>query len=87
MEPMFGHGCSACRFLGTYDKCDLYFCPQHTLPTVIARFGNANGDYVSGLTLARNHDLHKLLEQDGTGHIAAVRVAYLIAVDLQLLKP
>ena len=31
---------------------DLYFCPQHGLPTVIARFGHAGPDYVSGLAAA-----------------------------------
>lgn len=38
-------GIAALRFVGW----DLYFCPQHGLPTVIARFGHQGPDYVSGL--------------------------------------
>lgn len=31
---------------------DLYYCKQHGLPTVIARFGHGGDQYVSGLGLA-----------------------------------
>lgn len=31
---------------------DLYFCTQHGLPTVIARYGHAGPDYTSGMALA-----------------------------------
>jgi hypothetical protein len=37
--------------LGEWKEFDLYFCPQHGVPTVIARYG-PDGDYQSGLPAA-----------------------------------
>lgn len=45
----FAHDCSECVALGEYAEYDLYFCKQGGSPTVIARFGNEDGDYSSGL--------------------------------------
>ncbi len=50
--PQFAHDLKCCVFLGRYMAEDLYFCEQHGLPTVIARFGNAGPAYRSGLALA-----------------------------------
>lgn len=49
--PLFQNTSGAAEYLGTFDKHDLYFDPQTGLgiPTVIARFGPAPGDYKSGL--------------------------------------
>jgi len=48
-KPRYKHGCSDCTFLGTRNEYDLYFCPQGTLPTVIARYGNEGHEYKSGM--------------------------------------
>lgn len=51
------HDCPKCVYLG-FDKSDkgipidLYFCGQHGIPTVIARYSSQGSDYVSGLALA-----------------------------------
>ena len=50
--PKWEHDCDSCIYLGTEHnvvKWDLYFCPQGTNPTVIARRGSA-GDYLSGMS-------------------------------------
>jgi hypothetical protein len=48
--PQFEHGCSmGCTYLGQFEGYDLYFCPQHTIPTVIARFGDEPHEYMSGM--------------------------------------
>lgn len=46
--PIYPHVCAACVYLGFYDERDLYFCPQVSIPTVLARFGPADQDYLSG---------------------------------------
>ena len=48
-KPRHEHDCSQCTFLGYYNEYDLYFCPQHGVPTVIARFSSHGPDYTSGL--------------------------------------
>lgn len=53
-EPRHEHDCQDCAFLGWHGEHDLYFCPQHGCPTVIARFGE-NGDYMSGLWATDYH--------------------------------
>jgi hypothetical protein len=51
-EPRYPHDhCGLCVWLGRCGKHDLYFCPQHGLPTVIARFG-AGPRYRSGMSMA-----------------------------------
>jgi hypothetical protein len=39
--------CGGCRFLGDYGEYDLYFCPQHGRPTVLAFYDHC--EYYSGL--------------------------------------
>lgn len=54
--PKFKHThCDDCVFLGEFDGRDLYYCPQPAIqiPTVIARFGSAPGDYSSGEPFAK----------------------------------
>lgn len=58
-EPLYKHDCDACRFLGryTYDApliegtqemaVDLYVCPQHGRPTVLARASSDGPNYSS----------------------------------------
>ena len=52
MTPLFPNSSSAQTFLGSFDGHDLYFDPQITIPTVIARFGPEGPDYKSGIPLA-----------------------------------
>ena len=55
-QPIFmRQHCKSCVFLGNFegteqDCYDLYFCPQGSLPTVLARYGNAASEYVSGMS-------------------------------------
>lgn len=58
-KPQYKHDCGCCEFLGRYHSeqdpvgdFDLYYCTKEGLPTVIARYGNAGADYVSGLSIA-----------------------------------
>jgi hypothetical protein len=50
--PRYRHDCRECRYLGAYRAHDLYSCLHGGRPTVLARFGDAGPDYVSGLALA-----------------------------------
>jgi hypothetical protein len=52
----YEHDCDQCKPLGAHDEFDLYFCEQHGMPTVIARFG-ADGDYLSGMCFATDGPL------------------------------
>lgn len=55
----YKHDCDACIPLGRFDDFDFYFCRQHGIPTVIARFGNHPGDYMSGLEFGKSgHNSH-----------------------------
>lgn len=45
--PRYQHDCTACTYLGQVEEYDLYYCPQGKVPTVIARFGDEGGDYIS----------------------------------------
>ena len=38
-SPQFKHDCDSCKFLGSDDENDFYYCPN-TIKTVIARYGN-----------------------------------------------
>lgn len=76
--------CSGCRFLGYYNGHDLYFCTQGQLPTVIARYGEGS-DYISGLPIAQAYNMKTCREADGSAHFSALRVAYLIAMDMGYL--
>lgn len=48
-QPQWHHDCQQCAFLGRYGGFDLYHCPQGGRPTVVARFGNHNEEFLSGL--------------------------------------
>jgi len=48
-EPRYKHDCNQCVFLGHEREYDLYYCPQEGLPTILARYGNWGGDYLSGM--------------------------------------
>ena len=50
MKPFHDNDCDECKYLGSDDKTemDYYFCPQGSIPTVIARYG-ADEKYQSGL--------------------------------------
>lgn len=50
--PQFVHDCKECTYLGQCEGYDLYFCPQGNLPTVIARYGDAPWEYISGMPVA-----------------------------------
>lgn len=90
MKPLWGEAhCPSCVFLGHIGGCDMYFCPQGgVLPTVIVRFSSVASEYTSGLALAeamtlQGLDEHKIPADNG---IYALRIAYLIARDLGLVK-
>lgn len=56
-EGRYEHDCLNCVFLGISnqrgeDPIDMYYCDQHKMPTVIARFGSRPDDYTSGMALA-----------------------------------
>lgn len=46
-NPIFNHDCDTCKFLGTYNRRDLYVCDK----TLVARFGDEGSEYESGLSL------------------------------------
>ena len=79
--PKFRHNCDQCVFLGTYENRDMYFCSQSDMPTVIARYGNADHQYVSGKALAQRNFITQIGVTFGSLHIA-----YLIARDLKLIE-
>ena len=47
--PEFEHDCDHCKFLGHYDRADLYFCGK-SRPTLIARWSDDGPDYISGMS-------------------------------------
>ena len=52
MKPRYKHDCDECTFLGPYRGFDLYVCDW----TVIARFGDDDPDYKSGLEVSKSDD-------------------------------
>lgn len=52
-KKKYTHNCKDCVFLGEFQEndlqYDLYWCSQSGMPTVIARYGDAGGDYLSGM--------------------------------------
>lgn len=46
-KPRYKHDCQACTFLGTFEGVDLYHCPQHGMPTLVARCSSDGSDYTS----------------------------------------
>ena len=60
-NPRYEHDCKSCAYLGQYREYDLYYCPQHEFPTVIARFGKGP-DYKSGMDFAVKGTIPELVE-------------------------
>lgn len=54
MSERYTHDCGRCVFLGEHGEYDLYFHEgtPPVLTTVIARYGNEGGNYMSGLAFA-----------------------------------
>lgn len=46
MVPQFTHDCSACKFITTVGKIDVYVCGT-SISSIIARFSNEGSDYAS----------------------------------------
>lgn len=84
LRPHWDHNCEKCIYLGTYDGYDLYYCPRGSpsmkIPTVLARLGNKAENYISGMAVAEKIPL------DNSFCMPALRVAYLIAKDLNLIE-
>jgi len=50
LPTQYTHDCNKCTFLGQMGVFDLYYCPQSgNIPTVIARYGNKDSQYKSGI--------------------------------------
>lgn len=50
LKMRYKHDCDKCKPLGQFDEYDLYFCNQGgRISTVIARDGDEESDYISGL--------------------------------------
>lgn len=80
-SPEHEHDCGVCMFLGNFDGYDLYYCTQDTkFPTIIARWGRG-ADYLSGATIAEYVNINDSAFKE---QYVALRVAYLIAKDLDL---
>jgi hypothetical protein len=60
-QPLYPHtNCSECRFLGRWSSeeepgkvYDLYYCAQHGRPTLMARYGASEEEYLSGASFYR----------------------------------
>lgn len=88
MKPRHEHDCERCTFLGCYGDADLYHCAKGVGPTVIARYG-AEADYASAPVWMRETrpEPQPLPGQPGWPELeqmAALRVAYLLAIDAGL---
>jgi hypothetical protein len=59
VKPRYAHDCDACRFLGTIDKYDLWYCERCDDGSAIARYSSEPSEYASRGFMR--------------GHIAAVR--------------
>ena len=60
ITPRYDHDCDSCVFLGSHRLHDLYFCPQHGIPTIIARFSDEPSDYYSGMSFGKNKIIEPL---------------------------
>lgn len=94
VKARFKHDCESCQWLGTFNDHDLYYC-NNQLPTVIARYEDNGPGYTSGLMVAREYPLSTFTGRTNKGSVSkqalmesniALRVAYLIALDLGLVK-
>lgn len=74
--PIFKHECEKCRYLGTTEGFDHYYCTQMEMfPTVIARFGNHGSCYASGMRLAEELRIEVGMPPDAR----ALRISWLLA--------
>jgi len=81
-RPRYIHDCEKCKFLGTWEAYDLYFCDEKTLGgTVIARYGSNAPMYA-----AMHVSLTKTLDEKTlhSTYSPALRVGALIAQDMGL---
>ena len=61
MKPRYEHDCCKhCKFIGTFEECDLYYCDGSFLPTVLARYSSIPSDYASGMWLAKSGECPEL---------------------------
>lgn len=55
MSNRYLHDCSECKYLGSYEEYDLYYCTQGGyMSTVIARYNDDPFKYYSGLAMAKD---------------------------------
>lgn len=73
MDAQHKHDCDDCKFLGTNDRFDLYFCPSSH--SVIARYG-VDGDYYSSLNFVNSMPILAL------AFVRAMKAGYLKIEDL-----
>ena len=58
MKPKYQHDCKTCVFLGGHTApesslyYDLYYCLQYGMPTVLARYGDPDHEYLSGAPMS-----------------------------------
>jgi len=55
-DPRYGHDCTACVYLGRFEKYDLYVHATGTtneISTILARYGDDDPEYYSGLCFCR----------------------------------
>ena len=72
-KPRYKHDCAACTFLGAHGDVDLYHCPQHGLPTLIARRSSNPSDYTSFMADRVRNEARELV---WTGLVEAYRRAF-----------
>ena len=75
-----GTNCPDCKYLGQYFPYDLYICISgpNRYKTVLARYGDEGGDYLSGWTFANP-------KRSGKPSILALYEAKVRAVELKML--
>lgn len=77
------HDCDRCRYLGTSNLHDLYFCEKQIVgPTIIARWGSDGPEYTSGLEFGRRPP-----RRSDSYTMRSIRVAYVLLGRLGILVP
>lgn len=93
--PELINDCDQCTFLGNWYQYELYFCSKKSARpggTLIARFGSEEGEYAAELVIDTEKNLRPLRELvspvtgEGDPPYVAIRVAWLLAGDMGLLK-
>ncbi len=82
------HDCGSCIFLGTYKKCDMYWCgifnpaePNKLFgPTISVRYSSEGSDYSSGLVFAKYLFLRKKEGEHLSDDAEAFAAAYLLSI-------